>query len=234
MKNHGLWVTGRMFKKELLLPLDIEQSILHQDIEKYGKLRVYSKGEMLFTPEEMRSIFFFVLDGRIKVSQVDLASGKEQTLKILTHGDMYDVVTLLDNKLHDNLLHALDEVTIIVFPMEVVKRWMHEDPDFNKLLFPYIAKQFRDIEELALDLSFYDTATRLLKLISKNIDHQDQSRLGLLHDLSHEEIASLIGTVRKVLNRHIQTLKSEGIIDVEHKNIKLKDTQKLLDQLPLT
>lgn len=223
-----------MFKKELLLPLDIEQNILHQDIEKHGKIRVFSKGELLFTPEEMRSIFFFVLDGRIKVSQVNLSSGKEQTLKILTHGDMYDVVTLLDSKLHDNLLHALDDVTIIVFPMDVVKKWMHEDPDFNKLLFPYIAKQFRDIEELALDLSFYDTSTRLLKLIAKNIDHKAKGDSGLLHDLSHEEIASLIGTVRKVLNRNIQTLKSEGIIDVEHKNIKLKDTQKLLDQLPLT
>lgn len=215
------------------LPIDIEQSILHKDIEKYGKVHLFSKGELIFTSEEMCKIFFFILDGRIKVSQVSLSSGREQTLKILTHGDMYDVVTLLDNKIHDNLLYALDEVTIIVFPIDVVKRWMREDTDFNKLLFPYIAKQFRDIEELALDLSFYDTSTRLLKLISKNITSENKSKLNLIHDLPHEEIASLIGTVRKVLNRHIQTLKNDGIIEVNHKNIKLKDAQKLLDQLPL-
>lgn len=215
------------------LPLDIDQSTLHQEIERYAKVELFSKGEFIFTPEEMCKKFFFVLDGRIKVSQVNSQDGKEQILKILTYGDMYDVVTLMDDKIHENLLHALDRVTLVVFPIEVVKRWMHEEADFNQLLFPYIAKQFRDIEELALDLSFYDTSTRLLKLISKNINQESPTQPNLLHNLSHEEIASLIGTVRKVLNRHIQTLKHDGIIDVKHKNIKLKDTQKLLDQLSL-
>lgn len=216
-----------------VLPLDIEQSTLHQDIEKYGKILCFSKGEPLFAAEEMRKKFFFVLDGRIKVSRVSFPDGKEQTLRILTYGDMCDVISLLDNKVHDKLLYALDGVKIIVFPIEVVKRWMVENSDFNKLLFPYIAKEFREMEELALDLSFYDTHTRLLKLISKNINPENKSKLNLIYDLSHEEIASLIGTVRKVLNRHIQTLKHDGIIDVNHKNIELLNTKKLLDKLPL-
>lgn len=217
-----------------VLPLDIEQSTLHQDIEKYGKVQYHAKGEFLFTPEEMCEKFFFVLDGRIKVSQVSLQNGKEQTLRILTYGDMCDVISLLDHKVHEKLLYTLDEVKIMVFPIKVVKRWMVENSNFNKLLFPYIAKEFRNMEELALDLSFYDTHTRLLKLISKNINPENKSKLNLIHDLSHEEIASLIGTVRKVLNRHLQTLKHDGIIDVNHKNIELLNTQKLLDKLPLS
>jgi len=215
-------------------PIDIVQSRLQKDVETYGEVRLFSKSNMLFTADEMCDKFFFVLDGRVKVSQVNLEDGKEQTLKILTTGDMYDVVTLLDGKIHDNLLHALDEVRIIVFPIDVVRKWMQEDQNFNKILFPYISQQFRDMEELALDLSFYDTTSRLLKLISKNINPKNLNKLKLLYDLPHEEIASLIGTVRKVLNRHIQKLKNDGIIDVKHKNIEIKDTQKLLDNLPLS
>jgi len=60
-----------------ILPIDIEQNALYQDIEKYGKVYLSSKGELLFTPEEMCQIFFFVLDGRIKVSQVCPKDGKE-------------------------------------------------------------------------------------------------------------------------------------------------------------
>jgi len=214
------------------LPIDFEQSRLHRDIERYGKVEFFDKGEMLYGPEKMSRIFFFVLKGRIKVSQIHLDDGREQTLKILSHGDMYDVVTLLDRKIHDNLLHALDRVTVLVFPIEVVRQWMQSDPNFNKLLFPYIAQQLREIETLALDLSFYDTSTRLLRLIARNIDHHHPGKLRLIHDLPHEEIASIIGTVRKVLNRNIQKLKEEGIIDVERKNIRLKDSQKLLESLP--
>ncbi len=214
-------------------PIDIIESKFHRDVEKYGKPQLFSKGDILFSPEELQKKFFFVLDGRIKVSQINLSDGKEQTFKILSSGDMYDVVTLLDGNIHENLLHALDDVRVIVFPIDIVKRWMQDDPNFNKILFPSISQQLRDMEELALDLSFYDTPSRLMKLITKNLKPKDHSKLNLIHNLPHEELAALIGTVRKVLNRHIQQLKKDGIIEVKRKNIEIKDTQKLLDNLPL-
>ena len=216
-----------------VIPMEIVQSAFQQDVDKYGKAKFFSKGEMLFSSDALREKFFFVLEGRIKVSQINLSDGKEQTLKILTTGDMYDVVSLLDGKIHENILQALDDVRVIVFPMDVVKRWMQEDLNFNKILFPYISQQLRDMEELALDLSFYDTPSRLLKLITKNINPKNPSKLNLIHNLPHEELASLIGTVRKVLNRHIQQLKKDGIIEVKRKNIEIKDTEKLLESLPL-
>jgi CRP-like cAMP-binding protein len=217
-----------------LQPIELVNQRLHHEVEKYGEVIQFEKKQLLFSPQEMQEKFFFLLEGRIKVSQVNLEDGKEQTLKILTSGDMYDVVTLLDGKVHENILEAIDNVKLIVFPIAIVRGWMKEDTQFNQLLFPYIAQQFRDMEELALDLSFYDTSKRLLKLISKNIDQEKHGKPSLIHNLPHEELAALIGTVRKVLNRHIQKLKKDGIIDVSRKNIEIKDTQKLLDNLPIS
>lgn len=212
------------------LPLNIP-STLEQDIEQYGKIRDFYKGMVLFSPEELLDKFFVVFKGRIKVSQIELESGKEQTLKILTTGDMYDVVSLLDGEMHENLLTALDDVQVMSFPMVIVRSWLYSNNGFNQLLFPYIAKQMREIEELATDLSFYNTSQRLLKLIFKNVDPKTPNKLKLIHDLPHEEIASLIGTVRKVLNRHIQELKKANIIEVDRKNIRLKNSQELLERL---
>lgn len=206
-------------------------SSLEQDIDNHGRILNFTKGDMLFSIDELLKKFFVVLNGRIKVSQISLESGKEQTLQILAQGSMYDVVTLLDGKEHESILTALDDVQIMVLPIDIVRLWMSNNSNFNKLLFPYIAKQIRDMEELITDLSFYNTSERLLKLIIKNIDPNNPSRLKLIHDLPHEEIASLIGTVRKVVNRHIQELKKDGIIAVERKNIRLKDSYKLLGEL---
>ncbi len=217
-----------------LHPLEIVQSKFHRDVIKYGQTLVFSKDEMILSPEELKQKFFFVLEGRIKVSQINLKDAKEQIFKIMTTGDMYDVVTLLDGEIHENLLHALDEVKVIIFPIDIVRKWIQEDQNFNKILFPYIAQELRDREELALDLSFYSISERLIKLISKNINHDNPSKLNLIHNLSHEVIASLIGTVRKVLNRHIQQLKNDGVISVKRKNIEIQDTQKLLDIFPLS
>lgn len=216
-----------------LSPIELINQRLHEDVQRYGKVQDFSKGDMIYSPDDMKERFFFVISGRIKVYQVNFADAREQTLKILTTSDMYDPISLLDQKIHDNLIQALDDVKIIVFPIDIVREWMIRDSQFNQLLFPYIAQQFRDMEELALDLSFYDTSERLLKLISKNIKSPLEHKLSLIHDLPHEELASLIGTVRKVLNRHIQKLKNDGIISVKRKNIEIKDTQKLIDNLPL-
>jgi len=215
--------------QEILPP--VIPSVLDQDIERYGKVVDFSHGDTLFSPEILMEKFFVVLQGRIKVSQVSLRSGKEQTLQILAQGSLYDVVTLLDGARHENLLTALDNVQVLTLPMDIVRSWMQSSNSFNRLLFPYIARQMREMEELVTDLSFYNTSERLLKLIIKNIDPENPNRLKLIHDLPHEEIASLIGTVRKVLNRHIQELKKEGLIDVERKNIRLKDNIKLLEEL---
>lgn len=215
--------------QEILPP--VIPGTLDQDIEKYGKVVDFARGDLLYSPEELMKKFFVVLQGRIKVSQVSLQSGREQTLQILAQGSLYDVVTLLDGARHDNLLTALDDVQIMTLPMDIVRSWMQNDSHFNRLLFPYIARQIREMEELVTDLSFYNTSERLLKLIIKHIDPENPDKLKLIHDLPHEEIASLIGTVRKVLNRHIQELKKEGLIDVERKNIRLKDSYRLLDRL---
>jgi CRP/FNR family cyclic AMP-dependent transcriptional regulator len=210
---------------EIHLPSSIEE-----EIEKYGRIFNFEKGESILNPEELLECFFFVFNGRIKVSQVDPKNGKEQILKILTVGDMYDVVTLLDGKLHENLLTSLDDTTQIMrFPIKVVRSWTRKSPAFNKFFFPYIANQIRETEELALDLSLLSTSQRLLKLMIKNIDPDAPSRLSLIHDLPHEEIAAIIGTVRKVFNRHIQELKTEGVIEVKRKNITLKNPEKLKD-----
>jgi CRP-like cAMP-binding protein len=88
------------------------------------------------------------------------------------------------------------------------------------------------MEELAVDLSLYDVYQRIIRLFAKYIDENSiNPKLRLIENLSHEEIASMIGSVRKVVNRTLQKLKKDGIIDVSRKNIKLLDLQKLLEKL---
>jgi CRP/FNR family cyclic AMP-dependent transcriptional regulator len=211
----------------LQLPNHIEQ-----DIEAYGRIFTFSKDEVVFSPEEMLDYFFIVFKGRIKVSHINLKSGKEQILKILTTADMYDVVSLLDGKLHENILTCLDNGTQIMrFPIEIVRKWVTTNTSFNQLFFPYIANQLRHTEELAIDLATLSVPERLLKLIIRHVDPHNPNHLNLIHDLPHEEIAALIGTVRKVLNRHIQTLKEQGVIEVTRKNITLKQNHTTINEL---
>lgn len=213
--------------------LEVIEQELHEDINRFGRVSHVKKGDTLMRPEECLEHFFVLLEGRAKVSQINFETGKEQILYLLSKGDMYDVVSLLDGKEHENVAMALDDVKLLVFPIELFREWVATKPSFNKLFLPYVGKQLRSMENLASDLSLYDTTTRLVKLIARNIEQEDgKQTLKLINNLSHEELANLIGTVRKVLNRNLQALKKEGLIDIKRKEIYIKDSQNLLEHLP--
>ena len=70
-----------------------------------------------------------------------------------------------------------------------------------------MAKQLREVEELATDISLYDTSTRLMKLLLKNIDPTNPLKeLKLLQKLSHEELASIIHKSRTHITNTLRLL----------------------------
>ncbi|HIE35132.1 MAG TPA: Crp/Fnr family transcriptional regulator [Campylobacterales bacterium] len=146
---------------------------------------------------------------------------------------MFDIIPLLDNRPHEVLAYAIDSCKVVEVKTETIKELIFTNPEFNRLFMPYIAKNLRDLENLALELSLFDTSTRLIRLFLRNLDKENRGKLKLIHDLPHEEIASLIGTVRHVVNRHIQQLKKDGILNVERKKVTIKNIQKLIEKLKI-
>lgn len=190
----------------------------------------YCVGEEAFTSDDTLNYFYFIMRGKIKISQLNPQTGKEQTIQLLTRGDMFDIITLLDRQNHEYLSTALEESEVIQVPIRHIRDLIETNPAFNRYFFPYLGKQMRHMEDLAVDLSLYDVYHRLLRLFARNIEGEDESNLALINDLSHEELAALVGSVRKVVNRNLQQLKHEGIIDISRKQIILKDLEKILDQ----
>ena len=203
-----------------------------EDINRYGKIVEYYKNMPAMSYDDTMKYFYFIIEGRIKVFQYNFETSKEQTIKILSRGDMFDVVVLMDDKPHEVVTQAYEDTKVLRVPIEQVRSWIDQNREFRTLFFRYVANEMRNLEELATDLSLLDTSTRFIKLLLKHFDPKT-AKLRLIHDLPHEELASLIGTVRHVVNRHIQELKKEGSLEVERKKIKLNNISKLLDRLQL-
>lgn len=192
---------------------------------------VYPAGMSAFCSSDTTKNFYFILSGKIKISQVNPETSKEQTLYLLSRGDMFDVISLLDGKQHDYISLALEESEVVEVPISHIREFIDSNPAFNRFFFPYLAKQMRNMEDLAVDLSLYDVYNRLLRLIARNVDTTKEQSLRLIHNLSHEELAALVGSVRKVVNRNIQRLKREGILEVSRKRLRLKSLQNLFEKL---
>jgi len=207
---------------------EIEDDILHEIMEMFHS-KTYLKDSFPFTSETTMFNIYVIISGRVEISKLNFDTDREYIINILGPGDIYDVICLLDKKEHNTIACALDNLEILVAPIEAAREWLYKHPKFNKTLLPYLGEQLRYHEEAATDLALYDTRTRLLKLILRNTN-TDTGKLSLINNLSHEQIADMIGSVRNVINRHIQDLKINKSIAVKRKSLEIINYQKLLEE----
>ncbi|WP_052746174.1 Crp/Fnr family transcriptional regulator [Sulfurovum lithotrophicum] len=216
-----------------LLPFSGLDEMTVSEISRHTRRIMFKKGETLFTQGELIRYFYVVIRGKIKSYQLNLNNAKEQTIFIFREGDMFDTIVLLDGKEHDVMYEALEESEVLQMPIEFVRELISTNKEFNSKFFPYLARQMRQMEELATDLSLFSTSERLIKLLLQNLDPNNLMKYNLIQGLSHTEIAKLIGTVRHVVERHLKALKADGTIETKNKNIQIVDTRKLLDKINL-
>ena len=182
--------------------------------------------------EETTQWFYVLISGRVKVTRSNPDTGREFTLFLLAPGDGFDVVPLLDGRKHNVSVVALDDIEALSASFDTIHRWIDRHTEFNRAFLPYIGKQIRTLANLASDQVLYDTSTRLIKLfLEHTTDDTPRPKLKLIHDLSHEELAFMIGSVRVVVNRHLQKLKDEGIILVNRGNLEVKSLHALVNKI---
>jgi len=204
---------------------------LQRAFSQFGTVVTFDKKESTFDCDDALRYFYIFLDGKIKIFQMNLANGKEQTIYLMSRGDMYDTVSLLDGQTHEVMVEVLEPGRALRIPIGKAREWMYDYPVFGEAILKYVARQLRQVEELATDLTLYDTQERLLKLIVQNIERKESDGRSILDGLSHTELAHLIGTVRHVVDRHIKQLKADGILEDARKKIALKDHEKLLERI---
>ncbi len=176
--------------------------------------------------------FHIIVSGRVTISKINPKSGKSITLFLLTSGDVFDLITLLEGEEHDVLIQTLDDVEILETKVEKMREWMLKHPEINRNFYPYLGKMMSQLEELSGDLALVDTSVRLGKLILNYVNKKCKDKNGhykvdLIHDLSHEKLSQMIGTVRNVLSRHLQKMKEENIIHFKRGYISIKDIEAL-------
>ncbi|MDT8337610.1 MAG: Crp/Fnr family transcriptional regulator [Sulfurimonas sp.] len=204
---------------------DFEAEFYH-----YSKTLSYAKGASPFSVDDLLKHFYILIDGRVKTYQINFDNAKEQTIFVYKRGDMFDVISLLDEKPHEVAYEVLEDCRVLQLPIEKVRYWIENNSTFNKLFFPYLAAKMRHVETLASELSLYDVKDRLMHLLLENINPSSTFKYKLLQNLSNSEISKLLGTVRHVVERAIKELKQEKIIHTERKNIKVINLQKLLEK----
>jgi len=190
-----------------------------------------NRRDTAISPRNASERLYLVISGRAKVSVYNPDNGREHILFLIGPGDGFDLISLLDGEWHNAVATALDDMEVLVTTVEQAKEWINQHPDFNRAFLPYLGKQMHGLADQVTDLSLYDTEARLARLILRNLNPDNLANdIHLINDLSQETLASMIGSVRVVVTRHLQKWKQKKIISGKRGDWTVLDLQALLDK----
>ncbi len=214
------------------LPEDlVQQMTQHFRAERWTK-------KTYIDQETLQHRFYLLLEGRIEMMRTNPDTGRSITLDLLYPGDGFDVVTLLDGRPHEMFFSPLEELKVISVPIATMRDWIWTYPELNRQFMPYLAQKMRDQENKTTDFSLYDIPTRLSRILLSNLDKiknykglaQDEHKEHLVSGLSDEVLARMTGSVRQVINQHLQHWKKAGVINKKRNQILINDLQSIVDK----
>lgn len=171
-------------------------------------------------------VYLIASRSRMKVSVSNPINSEELIVYMLSYGDLFNVMTLIDDKEDYLVAHAIDDIDILYCGIEKAREWVRQFPNFNLNLLKYLTMRLRQVQSYSVQHTFYSIEVRLALLIYHNI-HQVGQDVNLLSNLSHNEIAKMLGTTRAVVNRNLQKLKKDGLVDINRKRILVHDYERL-------
>ena len=189
------------------------------------------RNDTAISPKQASDRFYIIIKGRAKVSIYNPENGREHILFLIAPGDGFDLISLLDGDWHDAVATALDDMEVLYTTVQKAREWINQHPDFNRAFLPYLGQQMHGLANQVTDLALYDTEARLARLVLRHlVSDKSTQELELISDLSQETLASMIGSVRVVVTRHLQKWKQKNIISGKRGSWSINNLKVLLEK----
>ena len=202
-----------------------------QDMLQIFHYETKNKNDTAISPKQTSDRFYLVIKGRAKVSVYNPDNGREHILFLIGPGDGFDLISLLDGKGHNAIATALDDMEVLFTSVQKAREWVNQHPGFNRAFLPYLGQQMHTLANQVTDLSLYDTEARLARLVLRHlVPDSSPQKIELINDLSQETLASMIGSVRVVVTRHLQHWKQDNIVSGKRGSWTVKKLKTLLEK----
>jgi CRP-like cAMP-binding protein len=188
-----------------------------------SRLRVFRRGQVVFTRGDPSDTLFVVISGRVKVV-VRSADGGELTLTIIQPGGVFGELGVADGGPRSADADALDECQLLLIPLETVQSICAWEPSVVQALLNSTTVTLRRLTEAASDLVFLDLPRRVAKiLLSLPRGGDDVIRPAL----SQEELAHQAGGTRQSINATLRGFERRGWIEVHDRAVTIRQAPAL-------
>jgi CRP/FNR family transcriptional regulator len=200
-------------------------------ISEQARIKRFLKNDILFRESELANFLFVVKTGRIKLFKTS-PEGRELIIKIMGPQEYFCCAPLyVDGKYPVSAAAMVDSI-LVVIPAEDFKEIISASvSEMGLRIIKGLCSRIKHLSTLVEELSFRDVEQRVMMTLLRMAEEESPEDNVVSLTVTHQDIASITGSVRVVVSRTMSKLKREGaIVDTNIRGFKI-DKEKLFSLL---
>lgn len=206
-------------------------------LESRSRIQTFPRKGLVYLPSDRSDAVLLVISGRIRLYSVT-PDGKESVLTLIDPGELFGELVLFGQTRREEFAEAMESSVVVMIPGEEIRRLMEVRPSLTIKLSRLMGLRRVWIERRLRSLLFRSNRDRLISLLLELAVKYGAPRstgLWLSIRLSHQEMASMIGSTRESVTLLLGELQYERLLEVRRRQIFLTDLKRLascLDDIP--
>jgi CRP/FNR family transcriptional regulator, cyclic AMP receptor protein len=191
----------------------------------------YPRGSVLFVEGQAPRGVFILCNGRVKLFGTS-SSGKALIFRIAEPGEIIGLPSTLSGKQYELAAEALEPIQANFIRRDDFLSFLREHGDAALKVAQMLGEIYyatcQEVRYLGLSSSAAEKLARFILDLKPAKVSEDETRVVLT--LTHEEIASMIGSSRETVSRILAGLKRKQLIDIHGTTLTILN-KKVLEQL---
>lgn len=184
-------------------------------------------GEILFSEGEPCAGLYVVTKGRVRIFKTS-SGGREQILAIDGPGRSIAELPVFDGGVYPASVAAIEDSELLFVSRKDFQSFVLEHPEVALKVLRVVGARLRGLVAIIEELSFTTVRHRLISWILREYKRKGAA---FSLDISHQDIAARIGTVRELVSRNLARLQAEGFIAMNGHELTVIDPKGLEAEL---
>lgn len=186
--------------------------------------RRFAAGEMLFWEGEPCTGIFLLTQGSAKIFKTSVA-GREMMLALETAPCTVAELPLFDGGPYPASVRAVEPVVTLFINKSDFHQVCRQFPDVALKLLAVVGRRLRHLVGVVESMTFGSVTQRLARLLLDISTQAGADEFDLT--LTHQELASRLGTVREVVSRNLARFRAEGLVQIQGHQLRILDRESL-------
>ncbi|MCP5116078.1 MAG: Crp/Fnr family transcriptional regulator [bacterium] len=214
-------------KSEIISRVPLFAGLSEQEVDVLAERAVekrYSAGDTLFIEGEPCEGLYLILKGSVKIYKTS-PSGREITLALEVAPSAVAEVPLFDGGPYPASVLALENATAGFIHTRDFRLVCRQYPEVSLKMLAAVGQRLRQLVGIIERVTFGSVRQRLAGLLLEFGEQTNADPFPL--PVTHQELASRLGTVREVVSRNISRFQVEGLIRIADRQVHLLDREGL-------